>query len=283
MREPRVLDLGEMVEDDAPELRALVGGGIPEPAASAGPPSDEAAEVNDRHQQFLAHVAELSRVLSQDAAAVVRATRDGSLLDTDEDFKRLAERVRRDYGKGTFLLDRLGAQGLLDPMLSAVLLELRRDLVATYGSSSAATMLIDQAVVAYHSFLRVTGWTGNTALMVEAEFFGRDQPSAEFRDRYGKEGKHIRGLTVEQHIARLGEELLPLAERFGRIRSSRWRNCGPRRASRSTGQRRSPSPSRRCSSTEKIGTVRRSFRRRDEGALQSRSGWPETANSPDGA
>jgi hypothetical protein len=25
------------------------------------------------------------------------------------------------------------------------------------------------------------------ALMVEAEFFGRDQPSAEFRDRYGKE------------------------------------------------------------------------------------------------
>jgi hypothetical protein len=195
----------------------LVGGGIPEPAASAGPPSDEAAEVNDRHQQFLAHVAELSRVLTQDAAAVMRASRDGALLHTDEDWKRLSNRADRDYDSGTFLLNRLGAQGLLDPTLSAVLIELRRRLLADYESSAAATLLIDQAVVAYHSFLRVTGWTGNTALMVEAEFFGRDQPSAEFRDRYGKEGRHIRGLTVEQHIGRLGEQLLPLAERFGGI------------------------------------------------------------------
>jgi hypothetical protein len=78
-------------------------------------------------------------------------------------------------------------------------------------------MLIEQAVVAYHSFLRITGWSGNMALMVEAEFFGRDQPSAEFRDRHGREGRHIRGLTVEQHIARLGEQLLPLAARYGRI------------------------------------------------------------------
>ena len=59
---------------------------------------------------FLARVAELSRVLRQDAAAVIRATRDGSLLDTDEDWKRLAARTHRDYGKGTFLLNRLGAQ-----------------------------------------------------------------------------------------------------------------------------------------------------------------------------
>ena len=78
-------------------------------------------------------------------------------------------------------------------------------------------MLIDQSVVAYQNFLRVTGWTGNTALLVEAEFFGRDQPSAQFRDRYGDDGRNIRGLTVEQHITRLGEELMPLAERFGRI------------------------------------------------------------------
>ena len=53
--------------------------------------------------------------------------------------------------------------------------------------------------------------------MVEAEFFGRDKLSAQFRDRYGDDGRNVRGLTVEQHIARLGEELMPLAERFGRI------------------------------------------------------------------
>jgi hypothetical protein len=178
---------------------------------------NQIAEMKDRHQQFMARVAELSNVLSQDAAAVVRATRDGSFLDTDEDYKDLAKRARRDYGRGTFLIDRLGAAGLLDPTLAAVLLDLRSRLLATYGASAAAGMLIDQAVVAYQNFLRVTGWTGNTALMVEAEFFGQDRPSAQFRDRYGDDGRSIRGLTVEQHIARLGEELMPLAERFGRI------------------------------------------------------------------
>jgi hypothetical protein len=178
---------------------------------------NQIAEMKDRHQQFMARVVELSNVLSQDAAAVVRATRDGSFLDTDEDYKDLAKRARRDYGRGTFLVDRLGAAGLLDPTLAAVLLDLRSRLLATYGASAAAGMLIDQAVVAYQNFLRVTGWTGNTALMVEAEFFGQDRPSAQFRDRYGDDGRSIRGLTVEQHIARLGEELMPLAERFGRI------------------------------------------------------------------
>ena len=178
---------------------------------------NQIAEMKDRHQRFMARVVELSNVLSQDAAAVVRATRDGSFLDTDEDYKDLAKRARRDYGRGTFLVDRLGAAGLLDPTLAAVLLDLRSRLLATYGASAAAGMLIDQAVVAYQNFLRVTGWTGNTALMVEAEFFGQDRPSAQFRDRYGDDGRSIRGLTVEQHIARLGEELMPLAERFGRI------------------------------------------------------------------
>src|SRR5215510_12578200 len=52
--------------------------------------------------------------------------------------------------------------------------------------------------------------------MVEAEFFGRDKPSAQFRDRYGNESLKIQGLTVEQHISRLGEQLLPLADRFAR-------------------------------------------------------------------
>ena len=178
---------------------------------------NQRAETRDRHHQFMARVGELSDVLNQDAAAVVRATRDGSFLETDDDYKRLADRARREYGRGTFLIDRLGAAGLLDPTLTAVLLDLRTHLLATYGTSTAVGMLIDQAVVAYQNFLRITGWTGNAALMVEAEFFGRDKPSAEFRDRYGSEGRLIRGLTVEQHIARLGEHLLPLAERCGRI------------------------------------------------------------------
>ncbi len=74
-------------------------------------------------------------------------------------------------------------------------------------------MLIDRAVTAYQDFIRVTGWTGNTALMVEAEFFGRDRPRVGFRDRHGE----IRGLTVEEYINRLGQDLIPLAERCARV------------------------------------------------------------------
>jgi hypothetical protein len=82
-------------------------------------------------------------------------------------------------------------------------------------------MLIDRAVSAYQDFMRVTGWVGNLAISVEHEFFGWDGPSAQFRDRYGREGATVRGLTVEQHLSRLRETLIPLAERCGRVMRSR--------------------------------------------------------------
>ena len=74
-------------------------------------------------------------------------------------------------------------------------------------------MLIDRAVAAYRDFIRISGWTGNTALMVEAEFFGRDRPVPKLRDRHGE----IRGLRVEEYINRLGQDLIPLAERCARV------------------------------------------------------------------
>jgi hypothetical protein len=98
-----------------------------------------------------------------------------------------------------------------------VLLDLRRRLRNEYGDTPAVMMLIDRAVSAYQDFTRVTGWGGNLAIGIEHEFFGRDGPSAQFRDRYGREGATVRGLTVEQHLAHLREDLIPLAERCGRV------------------------------------------------------------------
>jgi hypothetical protein len=88
---------------------------------------------------------------------------------------------------------------VFDQDLAVVLLDLRRRLIYEYGETPAAMMLIDRAIVAYRDFLRITGWVGNLALQFEHEFFGRDGPSAHFRDRYGREARSIRGLTVEQH------------------------------------------------------------------------------------
>jgi hypothetical protein len=127
------------------------------------------------------------------------------------------ERVLRSFEEGRFLIDRMGAECAVDQDLAVVLLDLRQRLQAEYGNGPAAILLIDRAISAYHDFVRVTGWIGNLSIHIEREFFGRDGPSAEFRDRYGKEGRSIRGLTVEQHLSHLRERLLPLAERCGRV------------------------------------------------------------------
>ena len=52
---------------------------------------------------------------------------------------------------------------------------------------------------------------GNLSIQIEREFFGSGAPRPDFH------GCHIRGLTVEQHLAHLKEGLLPLAERCGRV------------------------------------------------------------------
>jgi hypothetical protein len=119
----------------------------------------------------------------------------------DECAQEYVERVLASFEDGRFLIDRLGASGVVDQDLAVVLLDLRRRLIEEYGDAPAVTMLIDRAVSAYQDFIRVTGWTGNLSIHIEHEFFGLKGLSADFRDRYGREGRAIRGLSVEEHLA----------------------------------------------------------------------------------
>jgi hypothetical protein len=66
-------------------------------------------------------------------------------------------------------------------------------------------------LAAYQDFIRVEGWAGNLSIHIEHEFFGIQGPSANFQDRYGREGRSIRGLSVEEHLVRLRESLLTSA------------------------------------------------------------------------
>ena len=75
--------------------------------------------------------------------------------------------------------------------------------------------------------------------MVEAEFFGRDKPSAESQDRHGRGGREIRGLTVEGYINRLGRDLIPLAERCARVMREALAALETIRATRSSAVERS--------------------------------------------
>jgi hypothetical protein len=153
------------------------------------------------------------QALSDNSLAVVRAMR----RFRSETGQEQVERVLTSHEDGSFLIDRLGAGLVVDQDLAVVLLDLRPRLIGEYGDTPASVMLIDRAVAAYQDFIRIVGWTGNTALMVEAEFFGRDRPIPQFRDRHGQEGRRIRGLTVEEYINRLGQDLIPLAERCARV------------------------------------------------------------------
>jgi hypothetical protein len=186
---------------------------LPEPVALTPEQIAVQAEAEERDRQQQLEWAAIGQMLRDNSLAVFRAMRRFRHEGEEEQ----VERVLTSYGDGSFLIDRLGAGMVVDQDISVVLLDLRRRLIDEYGETPAALMLIDRAVTAYHDFIRVTGWMGNLSIHIEHEFFGHEGPGADFRDRYGHEGRAIRGLTVEQHLGHLREGLVPLAERCGRV------------------------------------------------------------------
>ena len=197
------------IPDDPPE------GQLPEPVALTPEQIAALAEEEERDRKRRLEWALINRALADNSMAVMRAISQWHPRDGESE--KHVERVLTSVEDGSFLINRLGAAGVVDQDLTIVLLDLRRRLIDEYGDTPAAMMLIDRAVSAYQDFIRVEGWVGNLAILIEHEFFGRDGPSAHFRDRYGREGRAVRGLTVEEHLADLREGLIPLAERYGRV------------------------------------------------------------------
>src|SRR5438270_9584379 len=165
------------------------------------------AEVETRLEQRQLEWAAIVQALEDNSMAVFRAMR----RFRHESEPEQVNRVLASFEDGRFLIDRMGAENSVDQDLAVVLLDLRRQLRDEYGTGPAAIMLIDRAVSAYQYFIRVTGWIGNLSIHIEREFFGPDSPRADFQ------GRTIRGLTVEQHLVHLRENLIPLAERCGRV------------------------------------------------------------------
>jgi hypothetical protein len=96
----------------------------------------------------------------------------------------------------------------------ATLWQLRQGLLEAYGTESPAmTMVIDLAVMAYYNALRVQGWIGDLALVIEHELFAEESLKVKLRQQYGVQ---FDGFAVEEHLGRLREQLLPLFERVNR-------------------------------------------------------------------
>jgi hypothetical protein len=167
-------------------------------------------------ERWQAEVAVRQKALREDARAVMRAMKGWGQLQTQEEWEAFKAQAQREYRSGGFLLERLGAQRYLEPDLLAVLLGIRRELVAELGAASQAELLVvDAAVLAYHNLLRAQRWIGDAAIRLEHEFFGLESPTAKFRKEYGYGA--VEGLSVEATAERLQAQLFPLLERANRM------------------------------------------------------------------
>jgi hypothetical protein len=168
--------------------------------------------------EYERRLAERHERLMTDARAAYRAVDGWGTVKSREDWEQTVAQASEEYQRGAFLIDRLGAERYLDPSLMAVLLALRRRLIDEHDARTAAElMLIDVAVMSYYHTLRINGWIGNLASLIESEFFGKQGLSATFEDRYGHGSHDVRGLSVEDHVERIAEQLLPLLDRCNRM------------------------------------------------------------------
>ena len=78
-------------------------------------------------------------------------------------------------------------------------------------------VLIAKAVIAFANAMRIQSVVGNMALVLESDMFCQPTLRARWKKDYGYRPEDIRGLAVDDHVARLRDHLLPLAERFHRM------------------------------------------------------------------
>jgi hypothetical protein len=141
-----------------------------------------------------------------EAQAIYGLTRGRPGVRSPQQWAEMLEQAGDEIGNGRFLVRMLGAERYLEPEIVAVLITLRQELLAERRRITAAdVMMVDTAVVAYYNFMRVQGWIGNLALVVERELFGGSALS----DIHGTET----GERLRQELQRLGEVLLPLLDR----------------------------------------------------------------------
>jgi len=173
-------------------------------------------EVRDRERRELRDG--IYRQLRNDAQACVRAMCFSPKLDSPEEWETTVDKALDDYRSGRALMDQLGADRLLDAPTAGKLLAIRRGLIEeTKASSATELVLIDLAVIDFANAMRLQSMIGNTALIIEAEMFGQPTLRAKWKKKYGGRPEDIAGLAVEEHVARLRDQILPLVERAQRL------------------------------------------------------------------
>lgn len=178
----------------------------------------EIAEIEEHVRERRQYWDSVYEDLKRDAQSCARSMRTSPLLGKPEEWDEIVGRSLDDYRSGRSLMDHLGADRLIDPALTGMLLAIRRGLIEeTNATTMTDFVLVDMVVTAFANAMRIQSMVGNTALILESEMFGQPTLRARWRKQYGYRPEDVRGLAVEEHLARLRDSLLPLAERFHRM------------------------------------------------------------------
>jgi len=178
----------------------------------------ERAELDAEHRAHVAYWDDVYGRLKVDAQACARSMRFSPTFGDPPEpnkFEDIVSKSLDDYRSGRALMEHMGADRLIDPATTGMLLAIRRGLleetnVATIGDY----VLTDMAVIAFASAMRIQSIVGNLALVLEGDLFGQPSLRAKWRQECGGRPD---GLAVDEHVRRLREQIMPLVERFNRM------------------------------------------------------------------
>ncbi len=182
--------------------------------------AEEVAAIEARARERHEYWNRVHAALRHDAQSCARSMCHSPLFGEPSEWEDIVDRSLDDYRSGRSLMDHLGADRLIDPALTGMLLAIRRGLIEEMNAAAMADyVFIDMAVVAFANAMRVQSIIGNTSLIIESEMFGQPTLRAKWKREYGARPEDIRGLVVEDYVVRLSEVLLPLAKQFHQMAS----------------------------------------------------------------
>jgi hypothetical protein len=150
----------------------------------------------------------LNKELYDGAQSYLRAMTGWSQINDAQDWHRLYDEAQQARQSGQFLLSQLGAGRYLEPVMMAVLTQMRRDLLADYQACGpAAVMLVDVAICSYYNSLQFQRWQGDLALQLERETFGQEGMEVTLSETYGT---RIEGFKAADTLRRMRAQFTSL-------------------------------------------------------------------------
>lgn len=175
---------------------------------------DQTQSIDELYKEWTADKRARGEELRNCGRQVWRAMRQWDSVSTQEHWNGVVAQAKEDLDNGHFLINWLGGQMYLEPEVIATLLILRKGFIEMHGIKTPAEyMLVDMALIAYHTALHAQRMLGDLAMSIEHEFFGIDGPRSKLKEKYGYVAD---GFHVEDMLERARDQLQAMFDRANR-------------------------------------------------------------------